>query len=160
MTTRLARLWQTGNPQRRVFLPDFWVAVVESPSCGRNKLPQNCVKFEVDPRMSRHDIREYLTKIYKLPVRDVRTEVQMGDILWNSKHDYQYKKAMWKDDDKKFAYVFMPKDFNFQFPSMFSSLEEDIELLKAKQQQEVSKDKLNDGFANRNRKNIGTFLGA
>lgn len=47
MTSRLARLWQPGNPQRRVFLPDFWMAVVESPSVGRNRLPRNCVKFEV-----------------------------------------------------------------------------------------------------------------
>lgn len=65
--------------------------------------------MQVDPRMSRNDVREYLTKIYELPVRDVRTEVQMGDIMWNTKTDHKYKKAMWKDEDKKFAYVFMSK---------------------------------------------------
>uniref|UniRef100_A0A1I7WAR3 Glyco_transf_24 domain-containing protein n=1 Tax=Heterorhabditis bacteriophora TaxID=37862 RepID=A0A1I7WAR3_HETBA len=42
MTTRLARLWQPGNPQRRVFMPDFWVIVVEKSTVGRMKLPKNC----------------------------------------------------------------------------------------------------------------------
>ncbi|VDK71540.1 unnamed protein product [Anisakis simplex] len=75
MTTRIHRLWQPSNPQFRVFLPDFWVKVVEAPTYGRKRLPKNCVKFEVDKRMSRHDVREYLEKIYQLPVRDVRIEV-------------------------------------------------------------------------------------
>ncbi|CAP31524.1 Protein CBR-MRPL-23 [Caenorhabditis briggsae] len=159
MTSRLARLWQPGNPQRRVFLPDFWMAVIESPSVGRNKLPRNCVKFEVDPRMSRHDIREYLTKIYDLPVRDVRTEVQMGDITWNTKLDHQYKKAMWKEEDKKIAYVFMSKDFAFSFPQMFAASEEVVELAKMTKQQEELKEKLNEQYANRNRR-VGQFLAA
>ncbi|CAI4233147.1 unnamed protein product [Auanema sp. JU1783] len=107
MTSRVARLWQPGNPQRRVYLPDFWLFPVSTPKVGRTKLPKNCVKFQVDPRMSKHDVNQYLTKIYKLPVRDVRTEVQMGEITWNTKPDYRYKRAMWKEEDKKFAFVFM-----------------------------------------------------
>ncbi|EPB70782.1 hypothetical protein ANCCEY_10133, partial [Ancylostoma ceylanicum] len=83
------------------------MTVASNPTAGRARLPRNCVKFEVDPRMSKRDIRDYLSKIYKLPVRDVRTENQMGDILWSTPADPQYKKAMWKDDDKKYAYVFM-----------------------------------------------------
>ncbi|EYC35442.1 hypothetical protein Y032_1055g3505 [Ancylostoma ceylanicum] len=51
------------------------MTVASNPTAGRARLPRNCVKFEVDPRMSKRDIRDYLSKIYKLPVRDVRTEV-------------------------------------------------------------------------------------
>ncbi|KAI1701297.1 hyaluronan / mRNA binding family domain-containing protein [Ditylenchus destructor] len=68
--------WQPSNPQVRIFLPDFWIKLVETQKAGKYRLPKNAVKFEVDLRMSRYDVREYLEKIYKLPVRDVRTVVQ------------------------------------------------------------------------------------
>lgn len=31
----------------------------------------------------------------------------MGDISWSTPLDFQYRKAMWKEEDKKIAYVFM-----------------------------------------------------
>ncbi|VDM62368.1 unnamed protein product [Angiostrongylus costaricensis] len=157
MSTRLARLWQPGNPPNYIFLPDFWLAVVTSPSVGKHRLPKNCVKFQVDPRMTKTDIKEYLTKIYNLPVRSVRTEVQMGDILWSTPADYQNRKAMWKDDDKKFAYVFMCKDFEFTYPNIFHMDEELEDLEKLKQQQ--GKLNVNSTFVNRDRKKIGEFFG-
>ncbi|KHJ82038.1 hypothetical protein OESDEN_18271 [Oesophagostomum dentatum] len=157
MTTRLARLWQPGNPQNYVFLPDFWVAVASNPSVGRKKLPRNCVKFEVDPRMSRRDVRDYLVKIYNLPVRDVRTETKMGEISWSTPGDIQYRKAMWKDGDKKFAYVFMKKGFEFTFPDIFPDDEEEVELQKVKDQQ--TKLTVNSRFTNRDRKGIGETFG-
>ncbi|CAJ0604651.1 unnamed protein product [Cylicocyclus nassatus] len=157
MTSRLPRLWQPGNPQRHVFLPDFWIAVASNSSVGRTKLPRNCVKFEVDPRMSKRDVRDYLVKIYNLPVRDVRTENKMGDILWSTPADPQYKKAMWKDVDKKFAYVFMKKGFEFTVPDIFPEDEEEVELQKVKEQQERLTE--NSKFNNRDRNNIGEFFG-
>lgn len=51
MTSRIARLWQPGNPQNRVFFPDFWLRLVETPEYGYNRLPKNAAKFEVDPRL-------------------------------------------------------------------------------------------------------------
>lgn len=48
MTSRIARLWQPGNPQARVFLPDFWIKMIETSSVGRNQLPKNAALFEVD----------------------------------------------------------------------------------------------------------------
>lgn len=75
MTARLPRLWQPGNPQNRVFLPDFWIRPIESPKVGPEHLPKNVALFETDLRMTKHDVRQYLEKIYNLPVRDVRLEV-------------------------------------------------------------------------------------
>uniref|UniRef100_A0A0N5AR97 Large ribosomal subunit protein uL23m n=1 Tax=Syphacia muris TaxID=451379 RepID=A0A0N5AR97_9BILA len=106
MSSRIKRLWQLGNPQLRVFLPDFWVRIVDTPKCGPGRLPKNCVKFEVDKRMSRHDVREYLEKIYELPVRDVRTFVK-EDIDWLKVNVAKYRRALWKEEERKYAYVFL-----------------------------------------------------
>ncbi|KAL3802195.1 hypothetical protein HJC23_001739 [Cyclotella cryptica] len=34
--------------------------------------------FRVLPRMTKHEVKEYLTKIYGLPVREVRTQNYLG----------------------------------------------------------------------------------
>ncbi|GMT33942.1 hypothetical protein PFISCL1PPCAC_25239, partial [Pristionchus fissidentatus] len=154
--SRLARLWQPGAPQARAFLPEFWMAAVETPAHGRYRLPKNAVKFEVDPRMSKHDVREYLEKVYGAPVRSVRTEVQMGEMLWNTPKDFQYKKAMWKEEDKKFAYVFMEKGYVFQWPMMFSDNDEVREIEKHKEQ--VEKMQENSVYANSDRGGIGKII--
>lgn len=78
MCSRIPRLWQPGDPQTRVYLTDFWLRFIQSASCGYKQLPDNAALFEVDPRMSRMDIRQYLEKIYKLPVRDVRIRVSFS----------------------------------------------------------------------------------
>uniref|UniRef100_A0A8R1YAA9 Large ribosomal subunit protein uL23m n=1 Tax=Pristionchus pacificus TaxID=54126 RepID=A0A8R1YAA9_PRIPA len=113
---------------------------------------------QVDPRMSKHDLREYLEKVYQAPVRSVRTEVQMGEILWNSKTDYQYKKAMWKEEDKKYAYVFMEKNCKFVFPMelTFSESEEVREIEKHKEQMEKIGE--NSKFVNSDRGTVGRLL--
>jgi len=33
-----------------VFLPDFWMRLIEVPKFGAARLPKNMAKFEVDPR--------------------------------------------------------------------------------------------------------------
>ncbi|VDO89793.1 unnamed protein product [Heligmosomoides polygyrus] len=157
MSSRLPRLWLQGGPQHRVFFPDFSITLLSAPTVGRNKLPANCVKFQVDVRMTKHDVKEYLTKIYNLPVRSVRMEVQMGDISWSTPLDFQYRKAMWKEEDKKIAYVFMSKDFEFIPPNIFAADEEDDQLQKVKDQQ--AKANVNSLFVNRDRKSVGEFYG-
>ncbi|KAK0404332.1 hypothetical protein QR680_017400 [Steinernema hermaphroditum] len=156
MTTRLARVWQPGNPQTRVFLPDFWMKLLETPDCGRRRLPKNALKFEVDPRMSRHDVRQYLEKIYTIPVRDVRIENVIGEIKWNAPLDYRYRKAMWKEEDKKMAYVFLKKDVSFAFPDIWKADQEQEEIEKARS--EHQKDVTNSAYVNRNR-DVGTWYG-
>ncbi|VDO54643.1 unnamed protein product [Onchocerca flexuosa] len=104
MSTRIYRLWQPGNPKTRVFLPDFWMKVIDPYPI---RMPKNVVKFEVDKRMTRHDVREYLEKIYNLPVREVRTLVKAGHITYDFPLDKEKRRALWKEDEKKYAYVFM-----------------------------------------------------
>uniref|UniRef100_A0A914YZR9 Large ribosomal subunit protein uL23m n=1 Tax=Panagrolaimus superbus TaxID=310955 RepID=A0A914YZR9_9BILA len=157
MTGRINRLWQPGNPQNRVFFPDFWLRLVETPSVGYNRLPKNAAKFEVDPRMSRYDVQEYLEKIYKLPVREVRIRNEMGEITWNAPLDSDKRKALWKEDDRKFAFVFFPKNFTFYFPTIFKKDEFEDEIKKV--QKFNDDDRTNEKYVNRDRAGMGEFFG-
>uniref|UniRef100_A0AC34Q840 Ribosomal protein L23 n=1 Tax=Panagrolaimus sp. JU765 TaxID=591449 RepID=A0AC34Q840_9BILA len=157
MTSRIYRLWQPGNPQTRIFFPDFWLRVIETPKVGCQRLPKNAAKFEVDTRMSSHDVREYLEKIYKLPVRDVRLEHVTGDITWNAPLDLEKRKALWKEEDRKFAYVYFSKDFEFNYPIMFGQDESSSEI--EKMQEFLKEDRTNERFVNRNRADIGKWFG-
>jgi large subunit ribosomal protein L23 len=157
MTSRITRLWQPGNPQNRVFFPDFWIRLVETPTVGYNRLPKNAAKFEVDPRMSRFDVQEYLEKIYKLPVREVRIRNEMGEITWNTPLDYEKRHALWKEEDRKFAFVFFPKDIVFNFPIIFTKDEFEDEVSKL--QKFNKEDRTNEKYVNRDRSDIGKFFG-
>uniref|UniRef100_A0A0K0E8R8 Large ribosomal subunit protein uL23m n=1 Tax=Strongyloides stercoralis TaxID=6248 RepID=A0A0K0E8R8_STRER len=141
MSTRIARIFQPGNPQTRIFLPDFWMKIVPTPKVGRERVPPNVVKFEISPQMSRHDVRQYLEKIYKIPVYDVRIMNKMGDITWSTPLDKNFRRALWKDEDKKFAFVFMPKHIKFEYPDMFEidKIEEEIEYMKKQTSKVVDK---------------------
>jgi hypothetical protein len=47
-----------------------------------------------------------LEKIYKFPVRDVRTRNVKGEILWDFPLDKEKRRALWKEEDKKISYVY------------------------------------------------------
>ncbi|CAF1312057.1 unnamed protein product, partial [Didymodactylos carnosus] len=65
--------WQPGNPRHRLFFPQFWMRVMR-PLENRPIRP-NCVRFECHIEMTKDDIRNYLEKIYKIPVLDVTTYI-------------------------------------------------------------------------------------
>lgn len=89
MSTRWYPIYKSGNPQLRVFLTDFWMKLVRNDV--KPTPPPNVVTFHCSMEMTEYDIKNYLTKIYKLPVVDVRTEVRMGEF-------YQQKYVKKKDD--------------------------------------------------------------
>lgn len=47
---------------------------------GRHNQPPNIATFHVSMEMTKHDIKNYLEKIYKIPVVSVRTEISIGNI--------------------------------------------------------------------------------
>lgn len=49
MSTRWYPIWQKGNPQLRVFLPNFWMKIVKH----ENSMPKNMVTFHVSIEMVR-----------------------------------------------------------------------------------------------------------
>lgn len=93
--------------------------------------------------MTKHDVKNYLEKVYNVPVVEVRTRIGMGRTKRDMKVGY-----VTKEEDDKFAYVtlvcfswnvpnkasvkciynFQPKEHKFVFPELFPA--------EAKQQQE------------------------
>lgn len=96
MSSRWYPLYQRGNPQLRVFLPNFWLKLIRPV----HKQPENIVQFECSMEMTKTDIKNYLTKIYNVPVVDVRTRIAMG----KTKRD-QVVGYVTKAEDSKLAYV-------------------------------------------------------
>jgi len=70
-------IYQRGNPQLRIFLPNFWMKLVRP----EEKQPKNVVQFKVPTGMTNYDIENYLTKIYKIKVIKVESSIENGNIL-------------------------------------------------------------------------------
>ena len=87
-------LYQKGNPQLRIFLPNFWLKLVESTL----KQPKNVVQFHCSMEMSRVDIKNYLEKIYNIKTIQVRTRIQAGEI-------HRRPGYVVKEEDIKVAYA-------------------------------------------------------
>ena len=103
-------LWNPDDPRPRLFLPLYWIKVVEP----TKTIPKDMVKFECHWQMSANDVREYLQKVYGIDVLDVRVEIVKGETI---KHPE--KKALVPPlDDRKFVYVHL-KEGEFKFPVRF-----------------------------------------
>lgn len=96
MSTRWYPIYQRGNPQLRVFLPNFWMKLVRP----AHEQPKNVVQFACSMEMTKYDVQNYLEKIYKVPVIDVRTRIAMGPTKRDQTIGYVVK-----DEDVKLAYV-------------------------------------------------------
>lgn len=106
MSTRWYPLYKRGNPQLRIFLPNFWLKLVQ-PTLRQ---PENTVQFECSMEMTVHDVKNYLEKIYNIPVIEVRSRIALG----KTRSD---KGGVTKDEDTKYAYVVLVnneiKNINF-----------------------------------------------
>ncbi|XP_016964934.1 39S ribosomal protein L23, mitochondrial [Drosophila biarmipes] len=144
MSTRWYPIYQRGNPQLRVFLPNFWMKLVRP----AEEQPPNVVTFSVSMEMTKYDVRSYLEKIYKLPVVDVRTRIALGETKKDQAYGYITKK-----DDVKLAYVTLPREQAFVFPDFFA------EKAERQEKEEKSLDESKEGFRrflDRNKKRPGT----
>ncbi|XP_074853917.1 large ribosomal subunit protein uL23m isoform X2 [Carettochelys insculpta] len=108
-------LYQLGNPHLRIFRPDFFMKLVR-PGVPQ---PEDTVQFHISMRMTRLDVKNYLEKIYNVPVAAVRTRIQYGA---NNKRNYKRQKV--KIPDYKVAYVQLGKGQTFEFPNLFPEKEE------------------------------------
>ncbi|CAL4114070.1 unnamed protein product, partial [Meganyctiphanes norvegica] len=77
MTNHWYPVYQRGNPQLRIFLPNFWMKLIKP----RDNQPANVVNFKVSMQMSKLDVKNYLEKMYKVPVSNVQTHIQMGKLF-------------------------------------------------------------------------------
>lgn len=88
----------TRKPAVACVLPNFWMKLVRP----TEDQPANVVTFAVSTEMTKHDVKNYLEKIYKVPVIDVRTRIALGETKRDQVYGYVTKK-----DDVKLAYVTM-----------------------------------------------------
>ena len=101
MSSRWYPIYQRGNPQLRIFLPNLWMKLVKPDVLfGKSSIPNNKVTFIVSPQMTKIDVKNYLEKIYNVPVANVKTTNIMGKTRQNA-----YARYLVKDDDQKFAFV-------------------------------------------------------
>lgn len=146
MSSRFYPIYQKGNPQLRVFLPNFWMKLVRP----KEKQPPNIVQFMVPTAMTNYDIRQYLEKIYKINVVDVYSEIENGKIKEAYKGGYVVK-----EDDFRRVFVTLHRDEKFTFPDITISptkIKEkaDEEKIKEESKREAEKFRL----GNKNRPNL------
>lgn len=79
MSTRWYPLFKQGNPQLRIFLPNFWLKLINP---GGHTQPENVVQFACSMEMTKYDVKNYLEKIYNIPVIEVRTRIGLGKQLF------------------------------------------------------------------------------
>ncbi|KAK6170175.1 hypothetical protein SNE40_018635 [Patella caerulea] len=104
-------IYWKGDPQLRVFLPLFWMKLLKP----KNKIPSDRVQFEVHPQMSTMDVKNYLEKIYKVPVTDVKFATHQGEPI---EHPLRGS-VVTREDDKKIAFVVLGEGQTFEFPGIF-----------------------------------------
>ncbi|XP_059566554.1 large ribosomal subunit protein uL23m isoform X4 [Myotis daubentonii] len=92
--------------------------------------------------MTRVDLRNYLERIYSVPVAAVRTRVQHGS---NRKRDHRNVRV--KKPDFKVAYVQLAHGQTFTFPDLFpekpsprDSTEDDLQAVMEEQRQRQRQD--------------------
>jgi len=102
-------LYQLGNPQLRIFRPNFNMTLVRP---GKEQ-PPDTVQFRIDMEMTKCDVKNYLESIYGVPVASVRTRIQFGS---NKKRNHLNQKV--KKPDYKVAYVQLAQQ-TFSFPDLF-----------------------------------------
>ncbi|XP_048215869.1 39S ribosomal protein L23, mitochondrial [Perognathus longimembris pacificus] len=108
-------LYQLGGPQLRVFRTNFFIQLVR-PGTAQ---PEDTVQFRIPMEMTRTDLKNYLERIYSVPVAAVRTRVQHGS---NRKRDYRNVRI--KKPDYKVAYVQLAHGQTFEFPDLFPAKEQ------------------------------------
>ncbi|XP_073907136.1 large ribosomal subunit protein uL23m isoform X2 [Castor canadensis] len=108
-------LYQLGGPQLRVFRTNFFIQLVR-PGTAQ---PEDTVQFRIPMEMTRVDLRNYLERIYNVPVAAVRTRVQHGS---NRKRDHRNVRV--KKPDYKVAYVQLAHGQTFTFPDLFPEREQ------------------------------------
>jgi len=158
MSTRYYPLYRRGNPQLRIYLPNFWMKLL-NPASTKVRPPPNCVTFEVSPAMTKLDVKNYLEKIYKVPVMNVNTTIVSG----RTYHRQTGKKddEVLKDDDRKLAFVTLRSGETFEFPDVVKK--EQLEEKEVKADDDVERTKRefekNTKIKQVGRKGLPTFFG-
>lgn len=124
-----------GAPARRLFFPEWYITCVKP----KYDMPKNYVRFHIPADMTRYDLKEYLKKIYDLPVSSIKLGVvgHMKYKSYNMMGGYEWKFM----DPYKIAHVMLGDGQSFHFPTLFNdeSLTQIQELEKFENEQKDKK---------------------
>lgn len=84
-----------------------------------HKQPPNVVQFQCSMEMTKHDIKNYLEKIYDVKTVDIRTRIALGKTRRDPGKGYVIK-----DEDIKYAYAVLVSSFfyavNYSFKIFYN----------------------------------------
>jgi hypothetical protein len=116
-------LYNYGNPQFRVFLPKHTIKLLNPTSLTaynwvdqkhdqlHAEQPMNHIFFEVEMSMTEHELWDYLTKVYEVPIADIRFKVlppMMGQ---------DHKGRIYTDTPERIlARVLLQPGYYFEYP--------------------------------------------
>lgn len=95
-------------PQFRQWLPEMPMTLIGAKNAS--EISPATATFRVLPKMTKHEVKEYLTKIYDLPVKKVSTMNYMG----------KYKRALGRNKIVYYKY----RDFKKAVVTFDSSLQD------------------------------------
>ncbi|VDM24179.1 unnamed protein product [Hydatigera taeniaeformis] len=113
-----------GDPQLRMFLPPFWMKMLYP----GEKCPKRLVVFKIHPQMTKYDVKQYLEKIYRVPVIGVQLKMLYHDLspLDTVEDPKRVAGAMFphllpreSERYEKVAYVHLAPGHEFEFPDIF-----------------------------------------
>lgn len=116
--------------------------------------PANVVQFVVSMQMTKFDVKNYLEKIYNVPVENVVTHVKMGNVERNKLKGY-----LIKEDDYKVAYVTLPKTEKFEFPDLFPEAKQEEEDKQMEQLKALETEWDKNTKRHRHRQGVPTWFG-
>uniref|UniRef100_H2Y9C9 Large ribosomal subunit protein uL23m n=1 Tax=Ciona savignyi TaxID=51511 RepID=H2Y9C9_CIOSA len=112
-----------GAPQRRIFIPEWYITMVKP----RPEMPKNYVRFHVPADMTKYDVKEYLDKIYNVSVMSVHLSV-VGYIRYRYQTPWKTDKYMWKFMEPwKIAHIYLGKNETFEFPDVLTKPADDLD---------------------------------
>eukprot|EP00536_Pseudo-nitzschia_multiseries_P002912 jgi/Psemu1/301660/fgenesh1_kg.41_\ len=104
--------------QFRLWMPNMPMMLVSAKNATARQPAR--ATFRVLPRMTKHEIKEYLTKIYGLPVRKVNTANYLGKrkLVRGSKQVIRYKYADFKKAVVSFDRSFTDVGMGMRIPEI------------------------------------------
>ncbi|XP_078481414.1 large ribosomal subunit protein uL23m-like [Ciona intestinalis] len=114
-------LHYTGAPQRRIFIPEWYVTLVKP----RKEMPKNYVRFHVPADMTKYDMKEYLDKVYKIPVMSISLSI-VNYIRYRQPTPWRKDQYMWKFlEPWKIAHVYLGNNETFEFPEILTKIKDE-----------------------------------
>jgi len=103
-----------GAPSRRLFFPEWYVTCVRP----KEDMPKNYVRFHIPADMTKYDMKEYLKKVYDIPITSVRLGI-VGYMKYKSPTPQKKGGYEWKfQDPYKIAHVYLGEGQTFEFPEL------------------------------------------